>query len=358
MSNQNISISVSGSDDKIRNLLQQVNTFNLTTENKITVDNNEYEHECAYCHQSIDINTLNETQKQQFLTTHLCTSCQAIIAQAALILSSKSNNVQVSKTEKPMSIKAIPHQSIVESLGFSCLTPTQPAGKPKKISAGKQCRDLIFAAIPNMTYEHLAMFTDETKSKQLFGILYPLFVKITGMNDIQIDNARKCRGFYRYFAKKYHILNDDYLLCNDLYERHINQFNNTFVELNLIEGEKIGDPSQTKKNNDGYLDMDAQLSSSEIISFSQTDEPKPRTSRKDIIDIISFNPSDTQSKTIQHKKKTQEELLADIQIIEAHQKKARSERLSKLKSKFNFSTKHLPKKQSEYKAKTDGVDSI
>ena len=356
---ENIAISISGSDNKIRDLLQQINTFNLNTTNKIEVNNNEHEHECAYCHKSVDINDLNEMQKNQFFTTHLCKECQAIIAQAALILTSKTNNIQVSKIERPTNIKTMPHQNIVKSLGFSCLNSTQQNDKPKKISAGKQCRDIIFAAIPNMTYEHLAMFTDEAKSKQLFGILYPLFVKITGMNNIQIDNARKCRGFYRYFAKRYHILNDDYLMCNDLYERHIAQFNNAFVELNLIVGEKINTSTKTNKYNNEYLDIDAQLSSSDIISYNQNvEEVKQYTSRKDIIDIIAFNPSNNESmKTIQHKKKTPEELLTDIRIIEKTQEQAKHDRLSKLKAKFNFSTKHLPKK-NEYKAKTNGLDSI
>jgi len=355
----NNQIAISGSDDQIRQLLQHVNIFNLTAKDKIIIsgnNDNEHKHECSYCHKIIDINTLNETDKNQFLNTHLCNNCQTIVAQAALILASQSNNIPVENIQRPESAKLTPHKNIVESLGFSCFTPIQnTTDKSKKISAGKQCRELIFRAIPNMTYEHMQMFTSETKSKELFGILYPLFVKITGFTNIQIDNARKCRGFYRYFAKKYHILNDDYIMCNDLYERHIAQFNNTFINLNLIIGEKIETNTHSHKN--PALNIDAELSSEEIVSFvQQNDEIKQRTPKKDLIDIVSFNPSNNNNiEIISCQKKTKAELLADIEAIEQNQLKAKHERLSKLKNKFNFSTKHLPK---EHKNNTDGINSL
>lgn len=349
---------ISGGDEQIRQLLQQVNMFNLTTNNKIIISNNneEKQHECSYCHKTVNINDLDTKEQEQFLSTHLCKECQTIVAQATLILANRTSNIQVEKIQRPVEAKSTP-RSIVESLGFSCLSPTQEKDKSKKVSAGKQCRELIFRAIPNMTYEHMKMFTNEIKSKELFGIIYPLFVKITGLSNIQIDNARKVRGFYRYFAKKYHILDDDYLMCNDLYERHIVQFNNTFVSLNLIVGEKI--ETVVKRRLSNSLDIDAELSNEEIITFAeQNDEIKQRTPKKDLIDIVSFNPStNNQIEIIQCRKKTKEELLADIEVIEKNQQNSKNERLSKLKSKFNFSTKHLPHTK-ERKNNTDGINSL
>ena len=360
MSTNNHQLAISGSDEQIRQLLQQINVFNLTASNKIIVSNDQNtdpQQECSYCHKIVNIDDLDTKEQEQFLSTHLCKDCQTIVAQAALILASKTSPIQVEKIQRPADVPAVP-PSIIESLGFSCLSPTQEQDKSKKVSAGKQCRELIFRAIPNMTYEHMQMFTNEMKSKELFGLIYPLFVQITGLNNIQIDNARKVRGFYRYFAKKYHILNDDYLMCNDLYERHIVQFNNAFVSLNLIAGEKIETAVKRRQTNNA-LNIDAELSNEEIISFSeQNDEIKQRTPKKDLIDIVSFNPlNNNQVEITQHRKKTKEELLADIEVIEKTQQNAKRERLSKLKSKFNFSTKHLPDVK-EHKNNTNGVFSL
>ena len=356
-SKSTIEITCTGSQKNLQMLLQQINQLNENSTKKINYVEYEDTIICSHCHSVINIENLNDNDKQKILTTHLCKNCQRVLEEAALILNSTNQSspqeeftqanepikfAGESKITRPVNENTNEYNQMLSNL----VTSTQ---KPK-ISAGRQCRNLIFKAIPKMTTEHMNMFCDEDTSKELFGILYPLFVKITNMTDIQIDNARKCRGFYRYFAKKYHILNDDYLMCNDLYERNIIKFNNSFIDLKLIDGEKIQIPSRKHKNNSSdlpaehILNIDAELSNEEIIKSGLALPDKSHIHKKDIIDIVSFNPNTAKQEVIQHKKKTKEELLQDVAEIEQQQKRAKKERLSKIKSQFNFSTKHLPTK--------------
>ena len=325
MTNQ---ITISGATVDVQKFLEEINKLNNLSNMEIDYGNDEALI-CSYCHNEIDLTELTAAEKPQVLATKLCKNCQNILQQAASILNT-----------------SIPHKKVTKSQALNFIQ-----SQPKKISAGKQCRALIFQAMPNITQKYMDMFCDEYQSKELFGILYPLFIKITGMTDVQIDNARKVRGFYRYFAKQYHILNNDYLMCNDLYERHIARFNNTLIDLKLINGEKIDIPERRRQNslseassNIKTFNIDSDLSAEEIIQQGLTLPEKQRVQKRDLIDIVAFNKADN-IEIIQRPKKTKEEILQDVTEIEHQQQVKKKERLSKIKAKFNFSTKHLPEKR-------------
>ena len=266
--------------------------------------------ECLHCKSIIKLDQATERERQAAEKTGLCEKCQNILKQAAVI---SAADLQ-------------PNNSMSSSSIFATENFKNPQmNKARPISAGQQCRNFIFEAIPNMTKEHVAMFCNAQISHEMLGILYPLFVKVTGFNDEQISIVRKPKGFNRYTITKYHIHNDDYLICNDLYDRHIAKFKNAFIDLGLIQGEKIEEPSTAKRVNKN--------SNAEETSIK-------RASTSNSFNMISF-AANTQPIVKKHKK-TKEELLADVENIEAENAKNKKERLQQLKKKYhiNFSRKN------------------
>lgn len=254
--------------------------------------------ECLHCHSKIDITSLTKAELEKATITGLCKNCQNILKQAAVISQSQnsSNNI-----------------------------PVVPTINQSSMSAGQQCRQYIFQAIPNMTQEHIKMFCDETLSKELFGILYPLFVKVTNCSPEEINQLRKPRGFNRYGIRKQRIGNDDYLICNDLYDRHIARFKNVFIDLGLISGEKIPEiVNITRRNKSSSTDILATIA--------------PSTAKEEKHDghFTTVDFSDKLSSTVvTHRKKSKEEIMKDILQIEAENEKNKKQRIDRLKKKFN-----------------------
>lgn len=294
--------------EQLQQLLQLVQTDKpiVISMGKLNMINNTTA-ECIHCHKPINVLELNEQDKQAAINTGLCKDCQNILAQASLI----------SKTQQ---INSTPTVSTIDS----ALPKTRST-----ISAGQRCRDILFQAIPNMSIEHVNMFCDAEKSKELLGILYPLFVKVTGFSADQIDAARKPKGFNRYNIKPCHIFEDDYLICNDLYDRHIIRFQNAFVQLGLISGEIIEMPSKRKKHKDM---PDAPIC---LWTKEKTTDRKPSTIST--VEIVPSNTADTVISPVRHKKKTREELMADVLQIEVINEENKQKRLTQLKQQFNGS---------------------
>ena len=264
--------------------------------------------ECIHCHKPINVLELNEQDKQAAINTGLCKDCQNILAQASLI----------SKTQR---INSTPVVSTIDS--------ALPRTTRSTISAGQRCRDILFQAIPNMSIEHINMFCDADKSKELLGILYPLFVKVTGFSADQIDAARKPKGFNRYNIKPCHIFDDDYLICNDLYDRHIARFQNAFVKLGLIQGEIIEMPTKRKKHKD--------MPEAPVCLWTKEKTTDKKSSTISTVEMTPSNTDDTVISPVRHKKKTREELMADVLQIEATNEENKQQRLAKLKQQFNVS---------------------
>ena len=191
--------------------------------------------ECHYCHTQFDINEIDDDSFKELRKTGLCPECQA-----------KLNNLTQSiKTKTVSNVK----------------------------SAGSQIRDLVFSVLDKFDKTLMKKFTDREFCHDNFGILYPLFIDISKVKDEDINELRLAgtKG-YRFATKRYTILKKTYLMCNDLYSRNVAKFENTFMELGLIEDTRVKEEEiieETPIIEEKPKKRKAKVSKLEVIDFTK-----------------------------------------------------------------------------------------
>ena len=179
---------------------------------------------CSKCKKIINLNTLDIEQRDQVESAGLCPKCLSI-----------QNNIQ-NKIQNQISMQ----NSIQNSMQSSIKPFTQsfkPATKSTRgntTSAGELARSLIFTAMPNITQAHMDLLTDQEYSYINFGVLYSLFLDVTGCSDREIITMKCHKGHSRYTKTKYNILGREYLITNDIYARNVPRIKDKFIELELI----------------------------------------------------------------------------------------------------------------------------
>lgn len=227
------------------------------------------------------------------------------------------------------------NEPVKTGLSIQTLKATQSS---VTVSAGQQCRAILFEALPNMTQKHVQMFCDPVVSKELLGLLYPLFVKVTGFNKEQLNLARKPRGFNRYMITKYHIFDDDYLICNDLYDRHVAKFKNTFIDLGLISGSKM--PELPTRKRGKQMPIDPIFNPAEDLDGQTAKEKQNKT-----LSVVDFSNNTMPKAAATRKKKSKQEILADVEKIELDAAESKRQRLENLKKKFGINFRNNKNQQ-------------
>lgn len=246
---------------------------------------NEHEVQCIYCKKVFDPNTISEKELKKSMKSGLCPSCNQVLSYASEIDARQNNRIKNTKNVTN--------------------------------SAGAQCREYILEAMPKFTEQNMIDFCNEEFSKEYFGINYPLFKEVTNLSFDTIKNeTRKVRGFNRYNLAIYTILGKDYILCNDMYERHVMIFRNALIKLGFIEGEII----ETGKSRTRHV--------------KKTED---ENTDKKLFQTMEFNPQNDVIK-VRKRKKTKEELLMEIEQQQALDKELRSQNAKK--NNIIFGKKH------------------
>lgn len=255
--------------------------------------------QCIYCKKTFNPQELSEQQLKECAASGLCPSCNEVLARATAISNQQGNRIKNTKNVTN--------------------------------SAGGQCREYILQAMPKFTAKNMQDFCNEEYSKQMFDINYPLFKDITNIPFDKVKNEiRKVRGFNRYNLKIYTILGRDYILCNDLYERHVLIFRNAFIQLGFIDGEIIEEAKPARRRTKLSLKTDENLE-------------KDDNTNEMFEEVVFDTKKQNDILKVKKRKKSKEELLQEIE----ERKKLDHERRAENAKKHNliFGRKH--KKISE-----------
>ena len=259
----------------------------------------DHEVQCIYCKKVFDPSELSEQQLKESTASGLCPSCNEVLAKATAI-----NNRQTNRIKNTKNINN---------------------------SAGGQCREYILQAMPKFTAKNMQDFCDEEYSKITFDINYPLFKDITNVPFDKIKNEiRKVRGFNRYNLKIYTILGRDYILCNDLYERHVLIFRNALIKLGFIDGEIIEEVKHVKRRTK--------------LSLKSEENIEKNDNNDEMFEEVTFDTSESSDiLKVKKRKKSKEELLQEID----EQKKIDHERRAENAKKHNITFGRRHKKVTE-----------
>ena len=232
---------------------------------------------CLHCNKIIDINTLNKDEKARFNKDGLCPECAEIVDQADEI------NIAMKVTSR----KARNHDDD---------------------SNGSKARSLILKAIPKLTDELIQKFTEDKYSYDNFGLLYPLFLDITGKSFAEVNVLRKNKGHNRYTQVTYKVGDRTMLITNDIYVKNVIKIRQKFVELGLIDDEDAQAVSSEKDMRvtgiESYGKKKFKESEPDNMEYYQMDQIESQELNK--ISIPTTNVTRV-------KKKSREELLADIE---------------------------------------------
>ena len=161
-----------------------------------------------------------------FVVREYCLSKKGLIIMTAKKTTTKETSKVVTKSEeKKLPIEKSTSEEIVtkevpkELKDVIIEEKSQEEKPPKKVSAGKQIRDLFESIIPKLKDEHLEILTSQEKTKEVLKIRYSFLKEVKNEKD-----ERKINGCPRYGKNTVKINDKEYYITNDLYKRNIEIF--------------------------------------------------------------------------------------------------------------------------------------
>lgn len=163
------------------------------------------EYECQFCHEIVNLDSLDEETKDKSKKSGLCPKCLSIMKQAE----------EIKKTNKSL--------NVVNRAA-------------KNTGVGGQIRQMIAAAFNNENMNDTVIndLMDKEFSRIQFKLAYPTIKEITGMSTDEIKSIRMYNGHSRYSPQVFTFNNREFILTNDLYNKNLEGIQQYLTNQNLI----------------------------------------------------------------------------------------------------------------------------